>query len=178
MGNRLILGRNFAEQKQGYPVNINIDTIRNFTVLKTAEAVVPGEVLLRTTAGAGIYEGAETATLTAKTAADVMGIAIATNVKTKLVYAAVAGTTDWQPGDKGDYISEGEVSVEFAPSASNITEGDPVYLVIGVVGTPVTADLGKLINAVSTTAADTVLLPGFVWVGETEGTLSIVRKAY
>lgn len=179
MSNQLIIGRNFNELKKGYPVTINQDDIRAFTVLKTAAAVVePGEVLLLG-GSTRVYIGAENdAALGTKVAKDVAGIAIATNVKTKEAYNSTDSETTFGLGQKGDMLQKGEVAVEFAPTASGITENDPVYLVVGIVGTPVTADLGKLINAISSTPADTILLPGYVWSGITEGTLSVVRRVY
>jgi hypothetical protein len=177
MSNNLILQEKYDTLKEGYPVYINQDDIRAFTVLNTSNGVSFGS-LLALTGTTKVYEAAENLVSgTITDANSIIGVALAPNVKLNTVYPGGFGTNiGLQGGDQGDNMSKGEVAVQYFGSVPD--ENDPVYLITANGDQPV-AQLGR-VSADSTSVGTEVklLLPQFRFAGVNDdaNALTVLRK--
>jgi hypothetical protein len=175
--NPLILKGNYASLKEGYPVFINTDDIRAFTVLSTSDGIPFGSLLVRT-ANTKVYEAAQNlAADTIDEAIDIVGVAMATNVKLNVTFPGGTGTlVEYEGGVQGDAMTKGEIAVPYVGTEPD--ENDKVYLVTNE-GTDETAELGRVTADSSLTDATLLELPQFRFSGiSDESGLTVLKKLY
>jgi hypothetical protein len=175
--NPLIIQNKYSELKAGYPVYINVDSVRAFTA-KVGADIKFGALLVRTT-DTKVYESVENKSAAVIDANEIVGINMATNVKLSTAYPGTAAVTGIKGGEQGDNAQNGEIAVPFVGTAP--LENSPVYL-ITVAGTDPGQDKG-LVTSVSTSnaALGTKLeLPQFRFTGLTDTTtgLTVLKKLY
>lgn len=175
--NPLILQNKYDTLKEGYAVYINTDDIRAFTVLSTSDGIPFGSLLVRT-ANTKVYEAAQNlAADTIDEANDIVGVALATNVKLNTTFPGGDSLINYDAGQQGDNMSKGEVAVQYV--GSEPVENGKVYLVTNP-GTDGTAELGRVTADSTLTDATLLELPQFVFSGisDTAKGLTVLKKLY
>ena len=176
--NPLIIQAKYDSLKEGYPVFINTDDIRAFTVLSTSAGIPFGSLLTRTTA-TKVYEAAQNLVAgTITSAAQIVGVAMATNVKLNPTFPGGQGTlVSYDAGQQGDNMSKGEVAVRFVGTAP--LENSAVFIVTDN-GDQAASILGR-VTADAAVGTETLLaLPQFVFSGITDVAqgLTVLKKLY
>lgn len=176
--NKLIIGAKYDTLKEGYPVFINTDDIRPFTVKSDSVGIPFGSLLARTTA-TKVYEAAQNLVAgTITTAQQIVGVAMATNVKLNPTFpGGQSSLVSYDAGQQGDNMSKGEVAVQFVGNAP--IENSKVFLVTNNGDQPAST-LGR-VTADAAVGTETLLeLPQFRFSGITdvaEG-LTVLKKLY
>lgn len=174
--NPLIIKDKYATLKLGYPVYINVDSIRAFTA-KVGADITFGSLLVRTTA-TKVYESVQNKVAAVTDANEIVGIAMATNVKLNPVYPGGNATVSTKGGEQGDNAQNGEIAVQFVGAAP--LENAPVYLITAV-GTEPTAVKGLVTAVAAPVSNETkLLLPQFRFTGltDTANSLTVLKKLY
>lgn len=155
---KLILGTSgFGRLAKGYEINVNDIKTKTFTVAASETTGIEGGDCLVATANAQVYASPST------TSDTVVGICLATNVKTDTTFPQSAGEVKFMPGEHGGCVISGEVAVKLHGTAPK--EGAAVYY-----------DLTN--KAFTATSASTLPCPNMRFSGITEGNLTVVRVLY
>lgn len=155
---KLILGTSgFSKLAKGYEINVNDVKTKTFTVAASETSGIEGGDCLVATATPQVYA------LPTATSDTVIGICLATNVKTDTTFPQSTGEVKFMPGEHGGCVISGEVAVKLYGAAP--TEGAAVYY-----------DITN--KAFTATTDNNLACPNMRFSGITEGELTVVRVLY
>lgn len=179
MANALIIQNKYDTLKEGYPVYINTDDIRTFTVEVGGGDVAFGSLLVKT-AATKVYNAAqELAAGTITDENEIVGVAMATNVKLQQTFGA-STIVDYKEGDQGDNMSKGEIAVQFYGTAP--VENGKVYLLTDEGDQTGIADqVGRVHTATTAVGTEVYIeLTNFRFSGitDTANSLTVLKKLY
>ena len=164
--NNLIIGVDgFARLQEGHEININQIKTKAFKVgtLPTGITGVRGGDLLVYTEATQVYAIPDSAKAAGDYTGKIAGIALATNVKTDVMFPQSKSEVEFAPGEHGACLVTGEVAVPLNGAAP--TEGATVYY-------------SAANRAFTTVQSGNIACPNMKFSGITEGTLTVVNVLY